>query len=173
MESERPLYLGLLMVAVGATLAGVQLLGALLGRSAWPLLWPLLVLDVALAFWLPLVVWRGRRSLAGLAVPGIVLALNGLILLYQSLTGQWRTWAYLWALEPIALGAAFLYMAGAGVGGQGLRSVGLWFMGVGGLLLLLAISLYGGWLAYIGPMLLIAVGLLLLLRGRLERSRQQ
>ena len=45
------------------------------------------------------------KSGAPLAVPGSIVTMVGMILLYQAITGHWASWAYAWALIfPTAVG---------------------------------------------------------------------
>jgi hypothetical protein len=48
---------------------------------------------------------QGGRAAGGLAYPASIVTTVGLILLFQSYTGAWQTWAYAWALiAPTAVG---------------------------------------------------------------------
>lgn len=90
--------LGIALVILGVVLLLGPSLNLDLGRLGWPLfiLGPgALLLAVGLT---------GPREAAGLTVPGSVIAAVGAILMWQSLTGRFETWAYLWALIPTAVG---------------------------------------------------------------------
>ena len=175
MQNKGSLYVGTMLILFGIVFlliegAGRTLrpLGIALG---WHNLWPLLLLLAGLAFWLPLVFWWERRAhLSGLAVPGSLLTINGLILFYTSLTGRWGDWAFLWALEPMALGFSFLVLYYLTDRPKGLGVVGAAFVGVGAFFFLIFASAFGGLVGLIGPLLLIILGLVLLMRGRLFRG---
>lgn len=115
--SNRDRTLGLLLLVVGALLLFAQLFGFSLGRYGWPLfvLIPGVVLFAVAAL--------GGRSAAGLAVPGSVVSTIGLILFVQNLTGRFETWAYLWALIPMAVGLG-LYLQGTWTASEKLRREG-------------------------------------------------
>lgn len=94
--------LGIALVILGAVLLLGPSLDLDLGRLGWPLfiLGPgALLLAVGLA---------GPREAAGLTVPGSAIAAVGAILMWQSLTGRFETWAYLWALIPTAVGVGLV-----------------------------------------------------------------
>jgi hypothetical protein len=99
-----------LVVAGGAVLAARQAgleLGNLVDGGGWPLF--IFVPGVALlvAAFVP----KPPDGL-GFAVAGSVVTTVGLILLYQEATENWESWAYVWALIPMA--------AGIGITGYGL-----------------------------------------------------
>ncbi len=176
MQNKGSLYVGTLLILSGIVFFVIEGAGRLLRPLGIPLgwqnLWPLLLLVVGLAFWLPIVIWWNRRGeLAGMAVPASLFTVNGLILLYTSLTRRWGDWSYLWALEPMALGFSFLVLYYLTSRPAGLGVVGVAFIGVGAFFFLAFASAFGGLVGLIGPLLLIALGLLLLMRGRLFRSR--
>jgi hypothetical protein len=174
MRDRGTLYVGILLVLLGAIFffvaLGESLLGALGIRAGWGRLWPLLVLYVGTAFWLPFAIWWPRRAqFAGLAVPAAIVTTNGLMLLYQSLTGDWASWAYLWALELVAVAAGLfaLYLLTDRPRGL-LLAVGI-VGGVGLLLLAIFATAFGGGLRYLAPVALVVIGLFLMMRGIKDR----
>ncbi len=66
------------------------------------ILWPLIVVAVGAAFFAAMVL--GGKSLGGLAVPGSILVVIGLILFFMNLTNTWEAWSYCWALIVFASG---------------------------------------------------------------------
>ncbi len=172
MLNRGSLYVGMLLVLLGAVLIVIQAaesLFPLVGISlGWADLWPLLVLYVASAFWLALLLWwPQRRKLAGLVVPGTIIGVNGLILLYQSLTGDWGSWVYLWALEPVSVGVSLLILYWL-LGGRGLLIAAGILAGVGLVFLVLFGSIVGAF-RLLGPALLVVLGLVVIIysvRGR-------
>ncbi len=149
---------GLLVLTNG----GILLLSSLFSAwNIWSLLWPLEVLALAAGFVLAAFFCR----LIWFGIPAIVLGLNGLALLFCSLTGLWSWWAVLWAIEPLTVGLCLLLIAAA------LRSPTLAVIGIVccsfaalafiGMTALLTI---GGWLFRLtGPIILILMGLLLVM----------
>jgi hypothetical protein len=179
MKDRGSLFVGLLLLLFGALFLLVELGGSVLGavglHFGWDRAWPFIILMVALAFWLPIGLWWDRRrELAGVAIPGTIVGTLGLILLYQRLTGDWGSWAYLWALMPVAVGLGLLAMYGLGHRSQGLLlaativgGIGLFFLAVFG-------SIFGGVIRIIGPVALIAIGLIVMMhavRGRQGAGR--
>ena len=86
----------------------------------WAMAWPLEVLGVALGFGLAAIFMR----LPALAIPALLVGVNGLVLAFCNLTGLWQAWALLWPVEPLAIGLGLL------VFGLATRSSGVNFAGV-------------------------------------------
>ncbi len=154
---------GIVLIALGA----IFLLGRFIDLGA--ALWPLFVMapGIALLAW----AFLGGRSASGLAVPGSIVTMVGLILFIQNATSRFDTWAYAWGLIVAAVGVGtWLYGSladkekevtdGARTAMVGLAlfaGFGVFFefvIGLGG-----RGSLLGGWLV---PVLLIAAGAALL-----------
>jgi hypothetical protein len=134
----------------------------------WTWLWPLEMLALATGFFFAALYMR----LIWLAIPAIIIGVNGLVLQFCALTGQWHLWSVLWTVEPLSVGLSLmvvsvkarstvLFMVGASLCGlAGLGLVGM-----------TAITLSGWWLFnWIGPAILILTGLALLVWGILPRS---
>ncbi|MBN1399732.1 MAG: hypothetical protein JXA74_02780 [Anaerolineae bacterium] len=171
MRNRASLYIGLLLLALGGffLLASItEDLGGPLGQAlGWGGLWPLIILVVGVAFWLPIFIWWDRREqLAGLAIPGAIVTVNGLLLLYQNMTGDWDSWAYAWAVEPMAVGLGLLclYLL-TPERPRGLLVAAAIVGGVGALFFIIFGSVFGGAIRIAGPVLLILIGLLVILRG--------
>lgn len=85
--------LGLLLLAVGAWILVARFIHIDLGSWLWPF-WVIVPggLIMALGF-------RDiHRSNEGLVTFGSIVAVTGIILFVQNITGQWQSWAYAWAL---------------------------------------------------------------------------
>jgi hypothetical protein len=93
---------------------------------------------------------------------------TGLILYYQNATGDWGSWAYIWALYPIFTGFGMMLMHGLqGNWRQGLREGG--GMVLLGVVLFVVFSAFFngmGGLARLWPVLIIMGGLGLLWKNR-------
>ena len=85
--------LGFLLLAVGAWILVARFIHINLGSWLWPF-WVIVPggLIMALGF-------RDiHRSNEGLVTFGGIVAVTGIILFVQNITGQWQSWAYAWAL---------------------------------------------------------------------------
>jgi hypothetical protein len=148
----------------------VFLLGEFFDLDLWGYLWPLIIIAFGLLFFIGMA--TGGRQAAPLAVPGSIITTIGLILLVQSITGLWASWAYAWALIPTAVGVGLL-ITGRAQGQEGVRQTGSILVRVGLVLflvfgaffeLLLNISGRGELGGLFWSVLLIGLGLYLLLR---------
>ena len=85
--------LGLLLLAVGAWILIARFIHINLGDWLWPF-WIIVPsgLIIALGF------RDSRRNGEGLVTFGSIVAVTGIILFVQNITGQWQSWAYAWAL---------------------------------------------------------------------------
>jgi hypothetical protein len=165
--------LGILLVAVGVVFLATEYLNLDLGASLWPfyVIAPGLVL-VTLGL--------TQRNGSGLTIAGSIVTMLGLVLLYQNSTDNWESWAWIWPL--IAPGGSGLGMVlyGTRSNNAAMARAGFWQAIIG--LALLA----GGWIFFEGilgisgsrfplpgwvmPVVIIALGALLLLRGVTARA---
>lgn len=81
----------------------------LIGRIVGGFGWPLFVMAPGLV--LLLVALMGPRSAAGLAVPGSIVTMVGLVLFAQDATGRFETWSYAWGLVMAAVGVGIFLQA--------------------------------------------------------------
>jgi hypothetical protein len=108
----------------------------------------------------------------GLAVPGCIVGGIGAILYYQNLTGNWETWAFAWTLIPgfVGVGIALATLISPRENKDGLSAS----------LVLISISLimffvFGGAKFFglgsiiLWPVIIIALGLFLLIKGILKK----
>jgi hypothetical protein len=111
----------------------------------------------------------GGRSSGGLAIPGSILSMIGLLMLYQNFTSHWASWSYGWTLIVFAVGAGILIM-GWWTQDEPRRRAGLRVMGVGTVLFVIFGSFFELGAMLLGargagqllfPVLLIATGLYL------------
>ena len=106
MDSSRrgTVLLGLALVVLG----GLALAGRFLNVDLLSLGWPIFVLAPGIILFAAGVAVGGKAGL-GLAIPGGIVSVVGLVLTFQSATGLWGTWAYAWALvAPGGVGLAFV-----------------------------------------------------------------
>jgi hypothetical protein len=159
--------IGLSLIIVGALF--------LLGRwfNFGPV-WPLFILAPGIMFLV--VAARGGRSGAPMAIPGAIISGTGAILLYQSVTHHWESWAYAWTLYPAFLGAGMVLM-GRLNGNEGPIYTGRRFIVIGLsafaiLGLLFETTIFSGIMSSLGwPLILLIVGVVLLLRGARHNRR--
>lgn len=132
----------------------------------WSFLWPLEVLSLALGF-LFAALWT---QLIGLGVPAIIIGLNGLVLQFCAITGFWSAWSFLWAIEPLAIGLILL-MFSLKNNSRATLIVGICFCGFAAVAMtsMLVLTFTGWWaFRYIGPLMLVVAGVLVLLFGILK-----
>ena len=95
--------LGIGLVLVGALFLLGQVLHVDVGHYGWPFF--IIVPGVGLFLIAVLMADRGE----GLAITGSIVAVSGLILLFQDLTDDYESWAYAWALVfPGSVGLGLL-----------------------------------------------------------------
>lgn len=97
---------GLIGGSILIGLGTLFLLAQFINFSAWDWLWPFVVIGIGGMFFVGMLV--GGKSVAGLAIPGSVIGVVGLTLLYQNLTGHWNSWSYGWTLILMSVGLGLL-----------------------------------------------------------------
>lgn len=105
-RSNLGLILGILLIVAGV----LFLIGELTGLTSFSLLWPLIIVGIGLAFFIGMFI--GGPEVGGLAIPGSIIVMIGLILLAQNALNMWQTWSYSWALIIVAVGIG-LWINGA------------------------------------------------------------
>ena len=128
------LYLGILLLAWGV----IFLAGQFIGSGFWSLFWPFIIILTGAAFFVGM--RAGGPRLSGLAIPGSIVSMIGLILLVQNTFHQWQTWSYAWALIIVAVGTGLLIHASYG-GSEGPRRAGRYLVRLG-LILFLAFGVF-------------------------------
>lgn len=168
---------------VGTTLIllGILFLLAEIFRfDFWRYFWPFIVIGVGALFFAGMV--SGGRSAAGLAIPGSIVTMIGLILLFQNITHYWATWSYAWTLIVVAVGIGLAitgrYGRQDGIyrGGLRLITIGLIMFLAFGAFFEVVINISGGrWARIIWAVLLVGLGVLLLFTqgGLLRRPREE
>jgi hypothetical protein len=102
-------------IALGFVVLGLMFL---FGISRF---FPLLIVVPGAAF---LVAYQtGGKSTAPLAIPGSLITGTGFLLLFQSLTGWWESWAFVWTLFGTFTGVG-LYLMGKRMEEHSLMTVG-------------------------------------------------
>ena len=96
--SRTGMVAGILLILLGVLFMALQFIEI----SFWGELWPAIIIGIGLLFYVAMLV--SGRSSGALAVPGSVITMVGLILLFHNTFGYWETWAYAWTLIVVAAG---------------------------------------------------------------------
>jgi len=97
-NSRTGIVTGILLILLGAAFLVLQFVDLGL-PSGW---WPAGIILVGVLFFLAMLV-PGRAG-SPLAIPGSIIIMVGLILLFQTRFGLWEAWAYAWTLIIFAAG---------------------------------------------------------------------
>jgi hypothetical protein len=166
--------LGVVLVVIGAFYLLIQLFAIDLSSYGWPLFVIIPGLTLLIV---------GFVSLGtGAAIPGGILTMVGLVLAYQSSTGDWASWAYAWALvAPGGVGLG-LFLQGLRERDMGLIKQGRSLMFIAALIFLVGFVFFESVLNISGindrpivkaalPALFIVIGIILL--GRSIRNSRR
>ena len=165
------LAMGLLLVAIGIAFLALQVVPGLASWFRVTLSWPLIIVGVgALILVVGLLSGAPETAIGACVVAGI-----GGILYYQNLTGNWVSWTYAWTLIPGFVGVGMV-ISGI-LGSRVTRSIsrGLNQIIASVIMFLIFGSIFGpifGGFSFLGPywpVLLIAAGLLIIVRTLLRR----
>jgi hypothetical protein len=163
-SSSSTRFAAYIMIGLGAFL----LLGPVFHISLVGLTWPFFVIIPGAVFLY--FAYTGNKAMSGFSIPGALITGTGLILLYQSATNRWESWAYVWTLYAVFLGWAFEFMSKRTGNGQ-LGKVGRGFIKAG---LVAFVALYimfellvfhnilHGWGGFVLPAALVILGLYML-----------
>lgn len=167
--------LGMVLIVVGIFALAVVLTGIDLTQYGWPLF----VIIPGLTLLVAGVVSFGQ----GASIPGGVVTVLGLVLAYQNSTGDWPSWAYVWALiVPGGVGLGMYLQAlrdrdqHALKTGRTLMFIALMIFAIGFVLFESILGISGRDYGVFGkaalPALLIVIGLILLVRS-IQRARSR
>lgn len=167
--------LGIILIGLGFLLLVGTAFNINLGHLMWPFIFilPGLILFV--------VALRAEGGFGEpLAIISSILTMLGLIFLYQSATGHWASWAYIWSLiAPTSVGLGeIIYGIQKGQeytvkAGKTLVKIGLCIFLVGFVFFEIIIGISGFGMGRLGwPVLLILLGLFLLFRNLLPGGRK-
>jgi hypothetical protein len=162
--------LGVVLVALGALFLLEQFFD--FGFGHW--LWPFFVLVPGLLFFVGMLL--GGKSAGGLAIPGTIVTTIGLLLLYQNTFNHFESWAYAWALIPLAVGAGMIIQGiwserpAAVENGRRVAGIGLALFLIGFVFFELVLNIGGFGGGILAPLLLIGGGLYLLWRNLAARA---
>ncbi|MCC6905247.1 MAG: hypothetical protein IT326_05335 [Anaerolineae bacterium] len=162
------IIIGVVLVGLGAMFLLAQVFQVNLLRF----LWPFFIIIPGLLFFAGMV--AGGKAAAPLAIPGSIVTMTGLILLYQATFNHWQSWAYAWALIiPTAIGIGMMIFGTrsgtpkAVDAGMKMALIGLGVFLVGGFFFEAVIGISRNVpTAWVWPLALIGIGAWLLLRSR-------
>jgi hypothetical protein len=132
MQNKEGLVWGIILVLAGLLFLAFQLFPSIATLFSWP--W--LIIGAGIVFLFFALVTRT----GGLMIPGTILTALGGIFLWQSSTGNWESWAYIWALMPASVAVGMLL---GGLLDPGLREARGFAM-VMLVLSLAALAIFGG-----------------------------
>jgi hypothetical protein len=165
--------LGIVLVVVGLFALGIVVFGIDLTQYGWPLF--------VIIPGLTLLVVGFLGGGPGASVPGGIVTALGLVLAYQSSTGDWASWAFTWALvAPGGVGLG-LYLQALRDRDPAMLRRGRTLMFIGAMIFMIGFVFFESILGISGmdygifgkaalPGLLIVIGIILLVRS-LQRSR--
>ncbi|MCJ7529766.1 MAG: hypothetical protein MUO64_01880 [Anaerolineales bacterium] len=168
--------------SLGITLVGLGfflLIGTAFNIRLWPLMWPFIYILPGVILFNVALKAKGDFS-EPLAITSSIITMLGLIFLYQSITGHWQSWAYIWSLiAPTSIGLGeIIYGIRKGQAytvqiGKTLVKIGLAIFLVGFVFFEMIIRISGFGMGRFGwPVLLILLGLLALFRNLLPGGRK-
>ena len=96
---------GAILIAFGLlTLAGQFFRGS----NFWGMAWPFIVIGAGAMFFVGM--FAGGKSVAGLAIPGSIITVTGLMLFLQNFFGYWESWSYGWTIILMSVGLGIFIM---------------------------------------------------------------
>ena len=150
-----------------------------LGFQLWKF-WPVIFLVAGGTFYIPIILSlprpEQRPQVSGwFAIPGTVLLMLFLIFSYTTWTDNWGAWGYLWATLPLSVGLGMYVTYFVGHRERYLFITAGWMSGTSLVVMtVFATFMAGGLLRFIGPILLILVGIVVvvavLLQGASSRD---
>jgi hypothetical protein len=168
-QNRTNLFLGLLLIAIGAWLVVSRQVPAVQEWLSNNFAWPMWTIGAGLLIFLIGLI----TGTPGMSVPAAIVAGVGGILYYQYLTDDYGSWSYMWTLIPGFVGVGAIL---AGLLGEYPRhnlSRGLNLLVVSAVMFLIFGAFFGG-LGILGPngpaILLIALGVYILIRGFIRNS---
>jgi hypothetical protein len=125
------LIAGAVLIALGV----LSLVGQLFSNFPfWSYFWPFIIIFFGGLFFVGMFV--GGKSMAGLAIPGSIITLIGLMMFVQNLFNHWESWAYGWTVILFAVGLG-IFIMGLYSGEERQRLAGMRVMRIGVILFII------------------------------------
>ncbi|MCD4672852.1 MAG: hypothetical protein K8R77_09330 [Anaerolineaceae bacterium] len=130
--------------------------------------WPVIIIGAGFLFLLAAVLGQ----VGGLAIPGCIISGIGFILAWQNATGNWGSWAYIWALIPGLVGLGLVIGSVLGKNNPGSRRVGAIMFVISLAVTSFFASMFTYHLAYdfVWPVVLIILGIFLLAKALFKKE---
>ncbi len=159
-KSQRAsLTVGVILVVLGAVFIAANLVPSFQAILNQANTWPMIIEIVAAG----LLVLGLMIGVPDMAVPATIVGGIGGILWWQNATGNWATWAYMWALIPGFVGVGMLLAKL--LGGRERYSVSSALSTIGSSLVMFVIfgAFFGGfsWMGPYWPLMLVLAGVLI------------
>ena len=164
--------IGAALIAVGA----LFIIGRLFHINVGEFVWPFFIIIPGAMFFVGMV--YGGKAAGPLAIPGSIVTMTGLILLYQSMFDTWATWAYVWTLIfPTSVGIGLMINGMWSDTPSLVKTGSRWTMA--GLIMFLVVGAFFELILnltrnsvndVLWPLLLIGIGIWLLQRRRIEEA---
>ena len=119
---------GLALIALGLLAMAGQFFR---GFDFWGTVWPFFLVGIGALFFVGM--FSGGKSAAGLAIPGSILSVIGLMLFLQNIFDHWESWAYGWTVILMAVGLG-IFIMGWYTENVGQRQSGLRVLKIGAIL---------------------------------------
>jgi len=106
-----------------------------------------------------------------LLIPGAIFFGLGVLFLYNTLSNNWAVWAYAWILIPASVGLGLMLAGKVGGWNNNVWLVGVWMALISVTVFAVFAALFGNIVVkFIGAGVLVALGLLLLIRSILKKT---
>jgi len=165
MEKRNSIVGGIILIGVGVLFLLMQLIPNFDELFNFGRHWPLLIILLGVLFLLGALMGTPQ-----LAIPGCVISGIGLILYYQSITGNWTSWAYVWALIPGFVGIGLVLTDWLIPGKQGMTPDGMKLIVISAVMFMIFGSFFNGFsgIGRFWPFVLIVAGAWMLWQNRIS-----
>ena len=157
-----------LLIGMGVMFLILEIVGISISKT-----WPITFLALGAVCFLPPLLWPFMRAgLAGFCIPGGILLTLGAIFLYNTLSGDWASWSYIWIMLNGGVGLGIVLAAWIGGWGREVTAIGWWMFVVSAVVFSIFATLFGRpVLKAAGPVMLILCGLWLMFRSFTSRQK--